>query len=293
MDGGHYDEALRYNDLAAAQARLSQDRSLVAQTLAFQALLWMIGPLPAEEGIKAIEPLLAEVESSGLARSFVLYSIAELHALTGRYEEARAAAALSRSIAVELGRPLDAASTSLVTGPMERLAGNPEMAEAELRTDYETLERAGEEGWRSTIGSILAHVLCDRGAMDEALALCDEVVRISDEHDTFTQVLCRSARARALAGRDPRAALTLAKDAVARATATEYPILLGNALMCLAQVLEAATQWDEGLGAVQEAITVFQAKGAAAYVHWGEQQREAFLVKRNTGKIESVPTESA
>jgi class 3 adenylate cyclase/tetratricopeptide (TPR) repeat protein len=286
LDGGRYEEALRCNDLATAQARLSQDRRLIAQTLAFQTVLWMMGPLPAAAAIAAVEPVLVEVEASGLARSLVLYSLVELNALIGSFDDARTAGALSRSIDVELGLPLEAASTSLATGPMERLAGNAAMAEAELRADYETLERAGEDGWRSSIASILAHVLCDRGAMDEALTLCDEAERISDENDSFTQVLCRSARARALAVRDPLAALTLAEDAVARAAATDFPIQLGNALLSLAEVLEAATRWEEALAAIHEAITVFQTKGATAYVQRSEERRDALLIRRNTVNAE-------
>ncbi|MEP6469771.1 MAG: adenylate/guanylate cyclase domain-containing protein [Chloroflexota bacterium] len=293
MDGGRYDEAVPFSDLAMSQARLSQDRHLVARLLASRALLWTAGPLPAAALIEDVEAILPEVETSGYARSYVLLSLVELYGLTGRFDEAHATAALARSIALELGQPLDVAGMCLTSGPMERLAGNLVMAEAELRAAYQTLERAGELGMRSTTAGLLAHVLCDRGAIDEALTLSDTAERISNEDDSVSQVLWRSARARALAGRDPQAALALAKDAEGRAAATDFPIQHGNALLSLAEVLEAATRWEEALGALQQAIIVFQAKGATAYVQRSEQRHEELLIRRNTANTDPGPTDSA
>ena len=66
FDGSRHDEALRFAELSIVQARLSQDRHLVAATLAFRAQLWASGPLPAAAVIEAIEPLLLEVEGSGI-----------------------------------------------------------------------------------------------------------------------------------------------------------------------------------------------------------------------------------
>lgn len=92
--------------------------------------------------------------------------------------------------------------------------------------------------------------------------MSEEAERITTEDDYVSQVLWRSARARALAVRDPQTALTLAKDAVARAAAADDPVNHGNALLSLAEVLEAAGRWQEAVGAAQEAIALFEAKGA-------------------------------
>jgi class 3 adenylate cyclase/tetratricopeptide (TPR) repeat protein len=275
-DVGRHEEAIRFIDLSIAQARLSQDRHLLAQALSPRAWQLTVGPLPAAAVIKAIEPLLREVEASAVARSDVLFVLAEQYGLTGRYDEARAAAVLSRSLELEVGHSLGAAATSQVSAPVERLAGNLDTAEAELRADYAILEQAGEKNYRSTTAGLLAHVLCDRGALADALALTQEAERISAEDDNLSQILWRSARARALAKLDPTAALALAGDAVGRAAGAEIPVVHhGNALLSLAEVHEAASRTVEALDAVKRAIDVFEAKGATAYVELAERRREA------------------
>ena len=289
FDGSRHGEALHFAALAITQARLSQDRHQVAATLAFRASLWTSGPLPADAVIEAIEPLLPEVEGSGIPRSFMFFSLVELYGMTGRFDEAREAAALSRSIALDLGHVFEAAATSLASGPMERLAGNLEMAETELRADYETLMQAGERRLGSTTAGFLAHVLCDRNVIDEALTLTEQAEHISAEDDYLSQVLWRSARARALATRDPQQALGLAAEAVARAGAAGDPVFHGGSLLSLAEVHEAADRWPEALNAIQQAITLFQSKGATAYVEQAEERREKVLEGRDTASTEPDP----
>ena len=66
-------------------------------------------------------------------------------------------------------------------------------------------------------------------------------------------------------------------------------MLHGGALLSLAEVHEAADRWQEALGAIQQAITLFQAKGATAYVERAEERREKVLAMRNTAGTESDP----
>ena len=172
---------------------------------------------------------------------------------------------------------------------MERLAGNLEVAEAELRADYETLMEADERRLGSTTAGFLAHVLCDRGVTDEALTLTEQAERISAEDDYISQVLWRSARARAVATQDPRAALWLATDAVARAGAAGDPVFHGGALLSLAEVHEVAARWHEAISSIHEAITLFQTKGATAYVKRAEERGEKVLAKRNSVNAEPDP----
>jgi hypothetical protein len=103
--------------------------------------------------IEAIEPLLMEVEGSGIPRSFMYFNLVELYGMTGRFEEAREAAALSRSIALDLGHVLEAAATSHASGPMERLNLEIETGAGRLRN----LMQAGERRLPTTAG-FLAHV---------------------------------------------------------------------------------------------------------------------------------------
>lgn len=152
--------------------------------------------------------------------------------------------------------------TSLNSGPMERLAGNLEEAEAELRADYEALQNLEERYVSPTTAGFLAHVLCDRGALDEALTLTEEAESIAAPDDYLSQVLWRSARGRALARRDPDSALELAKDAVSRAAEADSLVDHGNALLSLAEVLEVTGRREESSSAIRDAIALFQAKGS-------------------------------
>jgi len=272
-DGGRYDEAIRFMDVAVAQASLSHDRHQLARSLATRALQMTVGPQPATTVIEAIEPLVLEVGASGSARGVVLLNLVEAYGLVSRFEEARAAAALSRSIAIDMGQPIEAAGTSLASGPMERLAGNLEAAETELRADYETLKGFAEHRYSSTVAGFLAHVLCDRGAMGEALTLTNEAEHLSAEDDYLSQVLWRSARGRALAASDPDAAMSLARDAVARVAATDFLVDHGNALLSLAEVHEVAGRREDAVAAIDAAVALFEAKGATAYVHRAEGLR--------------------
>ncbi len=276
VDGGRIDEARSFTELAIKQATLSGDGHLLAQVRAGQAGQWAYGPLEADRAIAAIEPL-AEEARSGLAQSRALYQLVELYALTGQFDAARAAAARSRSIALDMGMPLEAAATSVAAGPMERLAGNAEAAEAELRADYETLRRSGDRYWAPTVAAFLAHVLCDRGATDEAMALSVEAQRTAVEDDYLSQVLWRSARARALVATDPDAALTLAEDAVDRAASTDALVDHGNALLDLGEVLQGVGRRNDALDATDKAIVLFQAKGATAYVGLAEKRRHQLI----------------
>jgi tetratricopeptide (TPR) repeat protein len=211
----------------------------------------------------------------------MLFNLVELYGLTGRFGQAREAAALSRSIALDLGHVLEAAATSQASGPMERLAGNLEMAETELRADYETLMQAGEQRLGSTTAGFLAHVLCDRGKLDEALTMTEEAEALSAQDDYLSQVLWQSARARALAMQNPRVALELASEAVARAGASGDPVSHGEALLSLSEVHETAARWQQALGSIEQAIGLFQGKGATAYVERAERRREKVRAMRN------------
>ncbi|MDQ6682345.1 MAG: hypothetical protein M3Y88_03630, partial [Chloroflexota bacterium] len=280
LGSGDLSDCLRYVDLAIAQATESPDRHLLARLLAMRAWVWGLGPMPVAAAIEAIEGLLLEVVEYGSARSLVLLYLVAMYGQIGRFDDARAAAAQSRASALELGQPIAAAGTSHASGPMERLAGRVEAAERELRADNEALEAAGEQLLRSTTLGYLAHVLCDRAALDEALELTVEAEAISDDEDYLSQILWRSARARALARRDPQAALALAMDAVDRTAATDILIDRGDALLSLAEVLDAIGRPDDAAHATEEAIVLFQAKGATAYVERAERLLAQVVAKK-------------
>ena len=81
------------------------------------------------------------------------------------------------------------------------LAGDLATAEAELRRDYDTLERMGETNYISTTAALLAEVLYRQGDLEGA----EEHTRISEElaaqDDVSSQFRWRGVRAKILASR--------------------------------------------------------------------------------------------
>jgi ATP/maltotriose-dependent transcriptional regulator MalT len=126
-------------------------------------------------------------------------SIAHLEAMRGDFEQARSLYRKSRAIFEEFGWKLQAALTSIDSGPIEILAGDLDRAVDELRRDHDTLDEMGEQNYISTTAAFLAEALYRQGKLDEAegYTVLSEKVAASD--DVSSQFLWRSVRARILA----------------------------------------------------------------------------------------------
>jgi hypothetical protein len=113
------------------------------------------------------------------------------------------------------------------------------------------------------MAAFLADALSQDGKHEEA----DEAARLSEQHapasDIVTQVLWRTARARALAEPESAEAERLARHAAALARDTDYPDLKARAFTCLAQVLGPG---DEQSSLFAEARAVWEQKGNVAAV---------------------------
>ena len=132
-------------------------------------------------------------------------ALANLEAMRGRFDEARALYRSGRAILDELGWRHDAAITSAVaSGPVELIAGDAVAAEAELRADYEALAAMGERNFISTTAAFLAEALYRQGRDDEALRMTEESEEIAAADDVATQYLWRTRPGQAhRAGRPP------------------------------------------------------------------------------------------
>jgi ATP/maltotriose-dependent transcriptional regulator MalT len=182
--------------------------------------------------------------------------------MRGNVEESRALYRKSRASLEELGWTFLAAQTSFDSGPVEMLAGDLETAEAELRRDYETLDRMGETNYISTTAALLSEVLYRQGDLDGA----DEYTRISEElaaaDDVSSQFRWRGVRAKVLATRGQAAeAEKLAREAVAVIQPSDDPNSHGDALIDLAEVLRIAGRPAEAAEAARDALALFEAKG--------------------------------
>jgi class 3 adenylate cyclase/tetratricopeptide (TPR) repeat protein len=257
---------------AAAQAALDQ-LQVVAVSLAHPLagrlpgmlamnLAW--GPVPVPDALAETTRLLDAVRGDPAAEPFVLGGHAYLLAQADELEAARAALARMRDVANRLGQRIVLwASWGQNVGRTELLAGDPERAERALRPCYQALRGAGDRGFSSTIAGQLAHALAELDRPEAAAAFAAEARDAAGEADVLSQLLWRSAMAKALAAQgDHDEAERLAAEAVALAEGTEWPNVLGDALLDQARVLQLAGR--ESLDPLARADVVYVAKRNAA-----------------------------
>ena len=246
---------------ALEHARRSGDAAEVATITSLHAQALYYGPTPVPDAIEQCEWYLAEHPENRSLEASVTGVLAGLRAMQGDFDRARSLRARSRELHEELGQRLRIAATfTILAAEIEELAGRPGEAASMLRWAYDTLDEMGATSATATIAAFLADALCLDGRYDEA----EEFSRISEdapESDVVTQVLWRTARARAVADRDRKTAEALAREALARTRATDYPDLEARALISLAAVLgegEEASQLRKG------ALELYERKGNLA-----------------------------
>jgi class 3 adenylate cyclase/DNA-binding winged helix-turn-helix (wHTH) protein len=255
------DAAARAWEQAAAYANRAGAEHERTEILRWVALSLVLGPTPVAEGIRRCEAIRREVSGNPAAAADVLQSLAALHAMEGRFDQARGLLADSSAVFEELGLTL-----TTVAGHdralVDLLAGDPVAAEECLRAGYSTLEQMGETNLLSTSAAYLAQALLAQGRDHEA----EEFARLSDElataDDLLTQILWRGVLARTLAGRDRLdEAQGLAREAVELAARTDFISHKGDALVDFAVVIRRAGHLEQARAALADALGLYQQKG--------------------------------
>ncbi len=252
---------------AAAQRSLEHARAaehglLEARAIPSLGYAALNGPTPVPQAIERCSTLLEDVRGNAKAEALLLAAIAHLEAMRGNFDEARALYRSSRSMLEELGWSFLAAQTSFDSGPVELLAGDPQAAEAELRRDYETLERMGEKNYISTTAALLARAVYEQGRFDEAQTFTDVSRELAAEDDVTSQVLWRGVDGMLLARLGQHQdAEAMARGAVEMSESADAPEARGNALVDLAEVLLMAEDHEGAAAALAAAIEQFERKG--------------------------------
>jgi class 3 adenylate cyclase/tetratricopeptide (TPR) repeat protein/GTPase SAR1 family protein len=226
------------------------------------AMCALYGPTPVTEALVLCQQLQEKAEGDRRTEGLVLYARSHLEAMQGEFDRARDLYRKSRAILEEYGWNFHAALTSITSGQVEMLAGDPVAAEAELRRDFEKLEQMGERDYLPTIAAYLSESLYQQGRFDDAL----EFTRICEEHaaadDVSSQFLWPCVRGKILArhGLAPEGE-ALVRQGLSVIRGADEPDSQAGALMDLAEVLHLAGRADEALLALKEAAELFDRKG--------------------------------
>jgi class 3 adenylate cyclase/tetratricopeptide (TPR) repeat protein len=264
--------ALRYTPAETAarkameHARLAGDHLMETRFLTSLGMCALYGPLPVNEAIERTRELLDRAANDRKAAAVLMCVLARLEAMEGRFDSARDLYRRSRAQLEEFGWNFYAALTSLDSGPVELLAGDPAAAEAELRRDYRALEGMGERNYIATTAGFLAEALYAQGRYEESSEVAQASSRLSNADDVAAQFHWRSVTAKLLAraGRLGEAE-AMAREALDIIRRSEEVDSQASALLDLGEVLRLAGKEDESAAALEEARELFERKGNVVY----------------------------
>ena len=260
-----YAEALRASERAVDEARLCGDTRQETRTLPNLALCALFGPEPVESAIALCDQLALRTPDDRRSLSGVRYARAQLYAMRGDFEQARADYREARRTLDDLGDRRLAAFTALFAGRVELLAGEPVAAEEALRPPYEALHAAGERNFVPTAAAILAEAVYQQDRSDEALELSRVSEALASPSDVESQYRWRSIRAKVMAQHgDIDGAMSLIDAARALVESTDAPAMQADVLMDLATVREFAGDSDGAAAAWARAFELYHAKGDVA-----------------------------
>ncbi len=247
---------------AIEHARLAGSRMLEIRYLSALAACATWGPIPVPEAIKQCDEVLEAAGGDRKVEAVILSFLSHLEAMRGGFDPARDLYRRSRAILEEYGMKLYAALTSLDSGLVELWAGDPEAAEAELRRDYEALDRMGERNYRATVAGRLAEALYQRGRLEDAEMFTATSREIASADDIASQTIWRSVLGKVLARRGEfDQGQLLVMEALEMLRPSDELDSKGNILVDLAEVLELSGRPDEAVTALDEAVSLFEAKG--------------------------------
>jgi class 3 adenylate cyclase/tetratricopeptide (TPR) repeat protein len=257
-------------------ARAVGDRTREVRHLSALATCYTYGPTPVAEAAERGKRLLKEVGGDRKADALIRASLARLEAMRGNFDEARTLYRQSRATLEQFGWNLFAALTSLDSGTVEFLARDPVSAEAELRRDFEALDAMGERNYIATTSAYLAFALLLQDRYDEADRFVTFSQETAAADDLLSQFLWRQFRARLLAQKGAfEEAIALAQAAVELTDQTEETEQQGNSRLDLAHVLAKAGRTPEAAIAYRQAIELYERKGIVVLVDDVQQRLDA------------------
>jgi tetratricopeptide (TPR) repeat protein len=245
----------RHASLAGDARQEAEGHKLIGASMLY-------GEAPASEVAKLFAEQLAWAEERmDLAtEAEVTVALAVLHANQGDFPTARDVAQRGEILLVELGAHIHHAAFT-GSAQIEFAAGDYAEAERLSRDAYDTLEKAGEKGYLSTLAVSLARMLLEQGRLDEAWQFAERSRELGGSDDVVTQSGWRLVEARILAERgQPKDAERLAREGVGVIEATEYLSNRAQALFDLGEVLDRAGRHGDAAEAFTQALDLWERK---------------------------------
>jgi class 3 adenylate cyclase len=257
--------AQRAADQVIRHARRAGNGVLEVRTMPLLAFLAQKGPMPVADATAVCREILERVAFDRRSTSLTQLELALLSAMALDVDEARRSYTATRRVLGELGWEMQGALVSLSSGPIELAVDEAVRAEAELRQDYDTLQRLGEQNFITLTAVLLAEAVYRQRRFDEARSLVTYSRELAAPDDLAVQILVRSVEGK-LAARagDTSTGVQLTREALAMIEMTEDPSGQGDAHLDLAETLWLAGASDSAAVAATAAAALYEEKGNRA-----------------------------
>ena len=272
-----WDETANAAEQTIDHARAAGDLRREARAAGALSMALCSGPSAAPDAIARLDEILASGLADGQAEAIVLLSLGRLHAMEGRFDAARRLCTHGCRLLDDRGGSVIARATS-IAGParVELLAGRADVAEEQLREDYERLAEMDERYFRPLVAAVWAQALVALGRLEDAERAAAAAAELASPDDVETEALWRCVRARLAATRGDRdEAVALAEQGVSLLRATDAPAMQADALLDLAEVLHFAGREVDAAAAASEARLRYGLKGHIV----GATRAETLLAK--------------
>jgi DNA-binding SARP family transcriptional activator len=217
------------------------------------------GPIPTSQALTLAETMLARFPGESFHAAAMRIDVSRLRAMRGEFDTARQ---LLREASAYDQDGWGMTGTHGEQGWwVERLSGDWQAAEQELRCEYEICASHGSTSVLSTVAAQLAYCYCSLNQLEDADEFTRVCLNYAADADVASHVLSRQARARVIAHHGRLAeAETLAREACALAHKTDAPELQADALMDLANVLRLSARTSEARSAAMQALHLYVGK---------------------------------
>lgn len=277
-------------DQALTAARRAREHRRVNAVLANAPLaaLWGPNPVPRAGGrCLDVIRLLRITTGSPVVEATSTRCQGVLDAFRGRAAAGRALIDSARRTLTELGMRHALLEVDQFAGIVELVADDPASAEPHLRRAYDGFRRMKLDADTAETAALLARACLALGRDAEADELCTESEHLAG-HALKASIAWRAVRAQLLARSGAHdEARRMAEDAVAVAGRTDLLVDHGDACLTLATVLRAAGDAAASRAAAEQAIGLYELKGAAALA-----EKARSLIGKRDVPAAPAPTET-